>query len=41
LKNGWVKLDIGLGKGKKLYDKREDMKKRDDKRDMERAMKQF
>jgi len=41
LKGGWVKLDIGLGKGKKLYDKREDMKKRDDKRDMERAMKQF
>ena len=41
LKNGWVKLDIGLGKGKKLFDKREDMKKRDDKRDMERAMKQF
>ena len=41
LKGGWVKLDIGLGKGKKLYDKREDMKKRDDNRDMERAMKQF
>ncbi|MEK0189574.1 SsrA-binding protein [Microcoleus anatoxicus] len=30
-----------MGKGKKLFDKREDMKKRDDKRDMERAMKQF
>jgi SsrA-binding protein len=30
-----------LGKGKKLYDKREDLKKREDKRDMERAMKQF
>jgi SsrA-binding protein len=41
LKGGWVKLDIGLGKGKKLYDKREDLKKREDKRDMERAMKQF
>lgn len=24
-----VKLDLGLGKGKKLYDKREDMKKKD------------
>src|SRR4028118_32999 len=41
LKGGWVKLDIGLGKGKKLYDKREDLKKREDKRDMERAMKQY
>jgi SsrA-binding protein len=41
LKGGWVKLDLGLGKGKKLYDKREDLKKREDKRDMERAMKQY
>lgn len=41
LKNGWVKLDIGLAKGKKLHDKREDMKRRDDQRDMERAMKRF
>lgn len=41
LKGGWVKLDIGLGKGKKLYDKREDLKKREDNRDMQRAMKQF
>lgn len=41
LKNGWVKLDIGLAKGKKLHDKREDMKRREDKRDMERAMKRF
>ena len=41
LKNGWVKLDIGLGKGKKLHDKREDLKRREDKRDMERAMKRF
>lgn len=41
LKNGWVKLDIGLGKGKKLHDKREDVKRREDKRDMERAMKRF
>lgn len=40
-KGGWLKIDIGLGKGKKLYDKREDLKKREDKRDMERAMKQF
>jgi SsrA-binding protein len=28
-KNGFVKVKIGLGKGKKLYDKRETIKKRD------------
>jgi SsrA-binding protein len=39
LKRGLVKVSIGLGKGKKLYDKREDIKQRDDKRDMARAMK--
>lgn len=39
LKRGWIKIDIGLGKGKKLHDKREDIKRREDKRDMERAMK--
>lgn len=40
-KSGWVKLDIALGKGKKLHDKRDSIKERDDKRSMERAMKQF
>jgi SsrA-binding protein len=39
-KNGRVKIVIGLGKGKKLHDKRESVKQRDDKRDMARAMKQ-
>lgn len=28
-KNSIVKLELGVGKGKKLYDKREDLKKRD------------
>ncbi len=28
-KNGLVKVEMGLAKGKKLYDKREDMKKKD------------
>ncbi len=28
-KNSIVKLELGIGKGKKLYDKREDLKKRD------------
>ena len=32
-----VKLEIALAKGKKLYDKRESIKKKDIKRDMERA----
>jgi len=39
-KNGRVKIEIGVGKGKKLYDKREDMKIKADKRDMERAFRE-
>jgi SsrA-binding protein len=39
-KNGKAKVEIGIGKGKKLYDKREDLKRRDDKRDMERALRE-
>ena len=38
-KDGKAKIEIGLAKGKKLYDKREDIAKKDMKRDMERAMK--
>ena len=38
-KKGRVKIVIGLGKGKKLHDKRETAKKRDDQRAMARAMK--
>ena len=34
-KNGKVKVEIGLCKGKKLYDKREDIKRKDMKRDAE------
>lgn len=34
-----VKLEIGLAKGKKLYDKRESAAKRDAKREMDRVMK--
>ncbi|MEA1970092.1 MAG: SsrA-binding protein SmpB [Thermodesulfobacteriota bacterium] len=37
-KNGKVKLELGVGKGKKLYDKREDIKRRDDMRDAQRDM---
>ncbi|MBK9712975.1 MAG: SsrA-binding protein SmpB [Kouleothrix sp.] len=34
-----AKLDLGLARGKKLYDKREDIAKRESRRDIERAMK--
>jgi SsrA-binding protein len=37
-KNGKVKVELGLGRGKKLHDKREDIKLREDKRDMERGL---
>lgn len=39
LKNGKAKVEIALGKGKKKYDKREVIKKRDDERMMARAKK--
>jgi SsrA-binding protein len=39
LKKGYVKVTLGLGKGKKLYDKRQDLKKKQDNRDMARVMK--
>ncbi len=39
LKGSLVKVSLGLAKGKKLYDKREDIAKRDAKRDAERALK--
>jgi SsrA-binding protein len=35
----WVKIDIGLAKGKKLYDKRDDIQARDTKRMISRAIK--
>lgn len=36
---GFAKMDIALAKGKKLHDKREDLKSKDAKREMDRAMK--
>jgi SsrA-binding protein len=38
-KQGRAKVRIGLGRGKKLHDKRADVKERDDARDMQRALK--
>ena len=40
-KDSKVKLQVGLCKGKKLYDKRADMAERSAKRDMERAIKEL
>ncbi len=37
--NGKAKMEIGLCRGKKLYDKREDIAKRDQKREAERDFK--
>jgi SsrA-binding protein len=36
--NGFAKLNIALAKGKKLYDKRDSVKDRDVKREMDRAL---
>lgn len=40
LKGSYVKVDIALCKGKKQYDKREDIAKRDAKRNVDRAIKE-
>lgn len=36
---GFAKVEIGLAKGKKLHDKRDDIAKKDQKREMDRARK--
>ena len=36
---GWAKIDIACAQGKKTYDKRNDLKEKDDKRDMDRIKK--
>lgn len=41
LKRGWLKVTIGLAKGKKLHDKREDLKRKQEKREIERAVKNY
>lgn len=38
-KEGWAKLEVALGRGKKRYDKRQDEAKKDAQRQMERALK--
>ncbi len=41
LKKGIVKVQIGLGKGKKLHDKRETIKRREDQKEMQRVVKRY
>ncbi|MFO8040151.1 MAG: SsrA-binding protein SmpB [Sodalinema sp.] len=41
LKNGWVKVSIGLAKGKKLHDKRESLKRKQQDREIARVMKSY
>ncbi|MBW3622031.1 MAG: SsrA-binding protein SmpB [Armatimonadetes bacterium] len=38
LQNGFAKLEIGVGRGKKLYDKRETIAERDRNREVQRAL---
>lgn len=38
-KKGWAKMEIGLARGKKLYDKRRSLKEREAEREVERAFK--
>ena len=38
LKGGIIKMELALGRGKKLYDKRQSLKKQDAQRDVERAL---
>lgn len=40
LKDGFAKILMGLGKGKKQHDKREDLKRKEAKRDMQRVLKE-
>jgi len=37
-KRGYAKVEIGLAKGKRSFDKREDLKRREHKREVERAL---
>ena len=38
LKDGLIKLELAIGRGKKIHDKRQNMKKREAQRDVARAL---
>ncbi len=40
-RDGYAKVEIGIGTGKKKYDKRRDLKKQEAEREMDRAMKKY
>ncbi|WP_034551131.1 SsrA-binding protein SmpB [Carnobacterium funditum] len=40
IKDGYAKVLIGVAKGKKNYDKREDLKRKDQKRDLARSLRE-
>ena len=37
-KNGKIKVEVGVGRGKRLYDKRESLKNKEDKREIDRGL---
>jgi len=41
LKNGFIKIEIGIARAKKLFDKRDQLKKRDQKREAERELREI
>ncbi len=41
LRNGRAKLEVAIARGKKLHDKRQAMREKDDKRQIERALKDY
>jgi SsrA-binding protein len=38
---GFAKLEVGIGKGKKSFDKRESLKQKENKRELDRVMKKY
>jgi SsrA-binding protein len=40
-KGPWVKIEIGLCKGKKLHDKRDSQMQKDTRREMDRTVKEY
>jgi SsrA-binding protein len=41
LKGSWIKLTIGLAKGRKLHDKRQEERKKQDDKDLRSALKRL
>ena len=39
--NNLAKVEVALARGKKLYDKRQSLKEKDDRREMERSFKRY